>query len=256
MARRPSHAAALCVLLVAAGLTGCQRQDTAELTVAAAASLEGVFTELAGPFENEHELRLRFSFAGSQELAAQIVQGAPYDVFASADTAQMTAVGARALDPVLFATNELALVVPAGNPAGVTGLGDLTAGDLTVVLCAEQVPCGAATARLMAATGEEIPADSLERDVTSVLTKVRMGEADAGIVYRTDALSARDDIETVPLPEGREAGIVNEYPVSALAEADDPALAGAFVSYMLSDVAQDALRKAGFGTPGPEDASS
>ncbi|RLK52928.1 molybdate ABC transporter substrate-binding protein [Microbacterium telephonicum] len=221
-----------------------------ELTVYAAASLKSAFDELATQFEAQHpQLDVRpVTYDGSSTLATQLIEGAPADVFASADEKNMQKVTDAGLapDPALFATNTLTLVVPAGNPAGITGLDDLADPDRTIVLCAPEVPCGAASATLLQNAGISASVDSLEQNVTAVLAKVAAGEADAGLVYVTDAATT-DDVETVPT-EGAGA-VVNRYPIAALAGAANPAAAAAFVAFVRSDDGRSVLSALGFGAP-------
>ena len=221
-----------------------------ELTVFAAASLKAAFDELAVSFEQQNPgvTVNPISYDGSSTLATQIIEGASVDVFASADEKNMQKVVDESLatDPALFATNVLTLVTPTGNPGGVTGLADLANPDLTVVLCAAEVPCGAASATLLENEGVTASVDSYEQNVTAVLTKVAGGEADAGLVYVTDAATT-DDVETVAT-EGADA-VVNRYPIVALDDAPDPEIAAAFVAYVLSDTGQEVLSGLGFGAP-------
>lgn len=224
---------------------------TGDLTVLAAASLTDTFTELGDAFAAAHPgVTVSFSFGGSSGLAEQIASGAPADVFAAASPATMATVvdaGAAEGEPTTFATNTLQVVVPAGNPAGVTGLADLADPDLTVALCSAQVPCGAASEKVFAAAGLAPAPDTLEQDVRAVLTKVELGEVDAGLVYRTDVLAAGDAVEGIDVPEVADA--VNAYPVAVLADAPNPAAAQAFVDLLLSDEGRQVLRDAGFGGP-------
>lgn len=224
---------------------------TGTLTVFAAASLTGVFTRLGDQLEQQHpQLEVRFNFAGSSALATQIAQGAPADVFASADPAQLATVAGAGLadgEPQLFAGNVLQIAVPAGNPAGVTGLADLADPDRTVALCAPEVPCGAAAQRLFDAAGLTAAPDTIEEDVKAALTKVQLGEVDASLVYATDVLAAGDDVEGIEVPEAAE--VVNEYPICALAAAPNPAGAAAFVDLVLSAEGQQVLADAGFRSP-------
>jgi molybdate transport system substrate-binding protein len=240
------------------GLAGCGAPATATptddgptgtVTVFAAASLTGVFTELGDRLEAEHDgLTVQFNFAGSSALATQIAQGAPADVFASADRAQMAAVTDLAgAEPEVFAGNVLQIAVPAGNPGGVTGLADLADPGRTVALCAPQVPCGAAAERLFDAAGLTAAPDTLEEDVTAALTKVQLGEVDAALVYATDVQAARGDVEGIEVPQA--ADVVNEYPICALAAAPNPAGAAAFVDLVLSGQGQELLAAAGFRAP-------
>ncbi|MGY1834813.1 molybdate ABC transporter substrate-binding protein [Blastococcus sp. SYSU DS0510] len=225
------------------------------LTVFAAASLTDVFTELGGRLEGEHPgLEVRFSFAGSSGLATQLEQGAPVDVFASADEAQMDRVADLVGAPQPFAANELLLAVPADDPAGIDGrsgagtpgLADLLEVDDVLAVCAPEVPCGAAAAEVLEAAGLAGAPDTLEDDVRGVLTKVQLGEVDAGLVYRSD-VSADGGVRALPF---RESGAArNRYPVAALQDAPNPDAAAAFVDLVLSDEGQAALADAGFQQP-------
>ena len=175
------------------------------LTVFAAASLTDVFAGLGDELTAANpDLDVRFNFAGSSALATQIVQGAPADVFASADEPQMQVVTDEALadgEPEIFTSNVLQIAVPTGNPAGVTGLGDFTRGDLALALCAPEVPCGSAAADVFAAAGISPRPDTYEEDVRAALTKVELGEVDAALVYASDVVSAGDDVDGVAIPE-------------------------------------------------------
>lgn len=225
-----------------------QRQT---LTVFAAASLKGAFTDLAGKFEAENPgTRVTLSFAGSADLVTQISQGAPADVFASADARNMAKLTDEGLvdgEPRDFATNTLAIVVPAGNPAVITGFGDLARQDVKVVVCASQVPCGAATKTIEQETGTVLNPVSEESSVTDVLGKVTSGEADAGLVYITDALSAGTRVEQVPFPEAAKA--INTYPTATVKGSGNKPAADAFVEFVLGAEGQAVLAAAGFGAP-------
>ncbi|RZI95312.1 MAG: molybdate ABC transporter substrate-binding protein [Microbacterium sp.] len=220
-----------------------------ELTVYAAASLHAAFDELARRFAARHpEVRVRPpTYDGSSSLATQIIEGAPADVFAAADESTMRRVADAGLagPATLFGANTLTLVVPPGNPAGVDGLDDLAAPGLTVVVCARDVPCGAASAALLRQAGVAPEVDSFEQNVAAVLTKVAGGEADAGLVYVTDARTAPVDRIRV---EGAES-IVNRYPIVALTHAQDPLVADAFVRFVRSPAGREVLRELGFGEP-------
>jgi molybdate transport system substrate-binding protein len=221
------------------------------LTVFAAASLKAVFTELAGKFEAENPgTEVTLSFAGSADLATQITQGAPADVFASADTRNMARLQAEGLvdgEPQDFATNTLSIVVPAGNPAGITNFGDLARPGIKVVACASQVPCGAATHSIERETGTALNPVSEESSVTDVLGKVTSGEADAGLVYVTDARSAGAKVAQVPFPEA--AAAVNTYPIAGVKGAANKPAAEAFLEYVLGPDGEATLAAAGFGKP-------
>ncbi|MCW2583040.1 MAG: Molybdate-binding protein, partial [Klenkia sp.] len=190
-----------------AGLTGT-------LTVFAAASLTDVFTDLGDQLmEANPDLTVEFNFAGSSALATQIGQGAPADVFASANQTQMTVVTDAGLaegDPTVFTENVLEIAVPEGNPADVTGIDDFANADLTLAICAPDVPCGAAAEQVFEAAGVTAQPDTLEEDVRAALTKVELGEVDAALVYRTDVRAAGDAVEGFEFPEAADA--VNGYP--------------------------------------------
>jgi molybdate transport system substrate-binding protein len=222
------------------------------VTVFAAASLTGTFTDLAERFEAEHPgVTVRLTFAGSSDLATQLIEGAPADVFASADERTMTRLVDEGLvDPAAaidVATNTLRIVTPPGNPAGVESVADLARPDVTTVVCAPQVPCGAATAALEKAAGVDIAPVSEESSVTDVLGKVTSGEADAGIVYVTDALAAGDAVTAIDVPETDE--VVTVYPIAPLSSAVDSEVATAFVDFVGGEVGRAVLEAAGFGRP-------
>lgn len=224
---------------------------TGEIAVSAAASLTDAFEQLATAFEADHaDAEVVLNIGGSATLAAQVREGVPADVLAVAnDTvlAPLVDEGLAASPPVLFATNGLRIVVPAGNPAGVRELVDLAAPGLFVGLCAPGQPCGdyAAAALGEAGLDPDAVADSAEPDVRALLGKVVAGELDAGIVYASDVLTAGDGVEGVPIP-GRA-----EYPVVVLADAPNPGGAAAFVESLLSPAGQRILRAHGLDTPGP-----
>ncbi len=228
----------------AAGLQGT-------LTVFAAASLKTTFTALGDAFEAENPgVTVSFSFAGSSDLVTQIANGAPADVFAAADTANMDKLVADDLvgDPVAFARNTLVIVTPPDNPGGVTSFADLADAGQSVVVCADGVPCGSATAKIEAASGIALSPVSEEQSVTDVLNKVETGEADAGLVYLTDARSAGDQVATVSFPEAADA--VNTYPAAVLRDAQNTAAAAAFVRLVTGPTGQAVLTDAGFA-PAP-----
>jgi molybdate transport system substrate-binding protein len=246
------------VLLV----TGCGGTDAAAprsrsgddlagaLAISAAASLRTAFDEIAADFEAQHPgVDVQpITYDGSSTLATQIVGGARVDVFASADEKNMQKVVEEGLadGPDLFASNTLVIAVPTGNPAGVTTLEDLTKPDTTVVLCAAEVPCGAAAQTLLANAGLRVTPASSEQNVTAVMTKVAAGEADAGLVYATDVIG--NDAVAAIVPAGA-ADVVNSYPIAALADAPNPEAAAAFVAFVLSDRGQAILAARGFGAP-------
>lgn len=222
------------------------------ITVFAAASLTTTFTELADEFEKAHPgTTVELNFAGSSDLVTQISEGAPADVVASADEknmAKLTDGGQVENDaPEDFATNVLTIAVPPSNPAGVTDFADLAKPDVTTVVCAPQVPCGAATVAVEEATGVTISPVSEESSVTDVLGKVTSGEADAGLVYVTDVAAAGDAVEGIEFPESSEA--VTTYPIAPLVDAANPEVAQAFIDFVTGEVGRGVLRSAGFGAP-------
>ncbi|MBE7325739.1 molybdate ABC transporter substrate-binding protein [Nocardioides sp. Y6] len=241
-------------VVLVVGLTGCtsaEESRTTTLTVHAAASLSGTFTELGELFEAEHDdVDVVFSFAGSSDLAAQLEQGAPADVFASADTTTMDrVVDAGLVDhgPVAFAANTLRIAVPPGNPAGVTGLADLTRDGVQSVVCAPQVPCGLAARELLRSADLDLRPVSEEQSVSDVLAKVAVGEADAGLVYVTDVLAGEDRVDGVTVPQA--ADVVTTYPVATLTESDQPDLAKAFLDLVVGPRGRQVLDDAGFARP-------
>lgn len=216
-----------------------------DLSVYAAASLSGAFDAIGEAFTAENpDVNISAVYDGSSTLVTQILEGAPADVFASADEANMDKAVDVAIDPTLFASNTLVIAVPAGNPAGVETLADLA--DVTTVLCAPEVPCGAASTKLLAAADVTVDAASLEQNVTAVLTKVAASEADAGLVYATDVIG-RDDVEVI-VPENA-GDVVNHYLIAALTDAPNSEAADAFVAFVLSDAGQKILADFGFGAP-------
>ncbi len=243
------------VLLSAALLAGCANGGAGSgqrtLEVLAAASLTETFTELAARFEEDHPgVTVRLVFDSSATLAEQVDQGAPADVLATADERTMQDVvdaGNAADEPVLFASNRLVLVTPADNPAGIRSVDDLEDPAVSYVVCVPSAPCGTVARTVLDAAGVTAPAASEEVDVKAVLAKVTLDEADAGLVYASDAVAAGDRVTTVRIPVAEDA--VTRYPVAALAEADDPDLADDWVDLVLSAQGQQVLRDAGFGAP-------
>jgi molybdate transport system substrate-binding protein len=251
-------------LVVATNLAGCSSKSPSasqssslsqpaatSIVVFAAASLKPTFTQLARQFNTDNSgAEVVFDFAGSSELAAQLTQGASADVFASADSAQMETVakaGLTASDPVNFASNMLAIVTAPDDPKQIKSFADLAKPGLKVVVCQQPVPCGAATRRIEDNTNVRLNPVSEEPAVSDVLTKVTSGEADAGLVYVTDALNAGSKVATIKFPES--AGAINEYPIAVLRHAADAALAQKFVDLVTRETGQKILDQAGFGKP-------
>lgn len=223
-----------------------------DLTIYAAASLTASFDDLASEFEkaNPSVTVKPIDYDGSSTLATQLIQGAPADVFASADQANMNKVATPGLldgTGTAFASNTLRIAVQPGNPKHITGLSDLAKPGLAVVLCAPQVPCGAASHTLLDADGITVKPASEEQNVTAVVTKVKSGDADAGLVYVTDVKASAGAVDGVTIPDADKA--VNTYPIAALKHAPNPAAAKAFVAFVLSDAGQKVLAKYGFGSP-------
>lgn len=220
------------------------------LTIYAAASLKAAFDASIDAFVKAHPGVTVDSadYDGSSTLATQLIGGAHADVFASADEANMKKVTDEGLasDPVPFATNTLVIAVPKGNPAKIHDLADLGRSGVTVVLCAPEVPCGTAAKTLLADEGVSVTPASLEQNVTAVLTKVRSGDADAGLVYTTDA-KGDDQVEAI-VPAGADR-VVNTYPIVALKDAPNPKAARAFVDFVTGAQGQAILASFGFGAP-------
>lgn len=239
---------ALALLLLP--LTACGGGDDEQtLTVLAAASLTGTFTELARDFEGEHPgVEVQLVLGSSTTLAEQAVDGAPGDVLATADEQSMQVAedgDALAAPPVPFATNTLTLVTPPGNPAAIQALADLDTPGVDYVVCAATAPCGALAADLLERAGITARPASEEVDVKAVLARVVQGEADAGLVYRTDAVAAADDVDEVPLTDPP----ATDYVIAPLRAADGARadLAADFVTLVRSDRANAVLGDAGFG---------
>ena len=219
------------------------------LTVFAAASLTEVFDEIATEFKKtEPNTDVTFSFAGSSDLVSQITEGAPADVIATADEKTMDGLagdGLLAGDPQIFASNTLTLAVAPGNPKNIRTSKDFAGNDL--VVCAPQVPCGAATEKWAKQNDVTLDPASEENSVTDVLGKVSAGQADAGIVYVTDVARADGSVEQVDL-DGADK-VVNQYPAATVKASENQEQADAFVTFLQSDAAVKLLKEAGFSTP-------
>ena len=220
------------------------------ITVLAAASLIQAFNQIGKDFEAKNPgSKVTFSFGSSATLATQIVQGAPADVFAAASPATMKIVteAGAANAPKDFASNTLEIAVPKGNPHKITGLQDFGNASKRIALCAPQVPCGAAADKVFADAKIVPKPDTLEADVKATLQKVASDEVDAALVYKTDVIAAGDKVDGIQFPEAQQA--INTYPIATLKESKNPALAQAFVDYVLSAEGQAVLAKAGFAQP-------
>lgn len=240
--------AAAVVVLVPLSACGSPGASDSHVVVFAASSLKRAFTEIGQQFmaENPDE-EVEFTFAGSADLLSQLTNGAPGDVFAPADTATMdkaVRAGLTEGEPRPFASNRLTIVVAPGNPKNVTSLRSLERPGVTVVVCAPQVPCGAATRKVESAAGVRIVAASEESQVSDVLTKVTSGQADAGLVYVTDAIAAGSAVTAVDFPES--AGAVNTYSIALLKGTAKSAPARVFRDYVIGAAGQRVLASVGF----------
>ena len=222
---------------------------TGTLTVFAAASLQGTFTQIGDDLMAANPgLTVRFSFGSSGMLTQQLLAGAPADVYASADTRTMAEASSVAGPPQVFTHNSLVVVVPKGNPAGVTGLADFTRPALKIALCDPSAPCGAAARQVFAKAGLTPAPDTLGQDVKATLALVTSDEVDAALVYRTDAIAAGPAVQTIAIPQAD--AVVNDYPIALVKGTANPAAAQAFVDQVLSPAGQQVLAAAGFDPAG------
>lgn len=251
--RSRRFAAILAAIILAAALLGAaacgggssssNAGASSSIDVFAAASLTDAFTQLGADFTSAHPgVKVALDFAGSNDLVNQIRQGAPADVFASADTTNMDKAGDLVNMPRVFAGNTLAIAVAPGNPEHIRGLADLSRSDLKVVLAAPEVPAGKYASEVLDKAGVSVTPASLEVAVKGVVTKIALGEADAGIVYVTDVTAAKGKIDSVPIPANQ--NVIASYPIATLVSSDSKAEAQAFVDLVLSDQGQRVL--AGF----------
>lgn len=254
--RRIALCAGLVSALVVCNLVACRpnsqpSQGARSIVVFAAASLRRAFTQIGEQFKKDNPgVGVDFDFAGSSELATELTHGATADVFASADAAPMDMVakaGLLAADPTNFAANTLVIVTAPGNPRQIESFSDLAKPGFSLVTCQQPVPCGSATRHIEDTTGIRLNPVSEELSVTDVLSKVTTGQADAGLVYVTDAISAGDKVTTVKFPEA--AGAVNVYPIAVLNKAPAPALAQKFVAMVTAETGQQILVRSGFMKP-------
>ncbi len=241
--------AVLTALLALLPLSACGGGDKTTLTVLAASSLTGTFTQLGQEFESQHPgVTVKFAFDSSATLAQQAVGGAPADVLATADTTTMaSAKAAERGTPTNFATNVMVLVTPAANPAHVSTFSDLDKSSVKYVVCVTTAPCGTVAQALLQQnhiTGKPV---SMEVDVKSVLAKVTEGEADAGIVYTTDATAAGSQVQHLAIPGS--AKQTTTYPIVTLDQSKNAGLAQQFVDLVTGAKGQQILAKAGFGPP-------
>lgn len=248
---RTTVGGALAALALATGCGGAAGAgDDTTIRVFAAASLTEALTEVADRFEAAHDgVRVELSFGPSSGLAEQIAAGAPADVFASASTSTMDIVVAAgdAEHPQPFARNRMQVAVPPDNPAGITRLEDLSRPGTKVATCQRQVPCGEAAADVFTRSGVDVDPVTEESDVKAVLTKVTLGEVDAGLVYATDVRAAGDAVRGIALPEDQNASTT--CPIAALAGSEHPEEAAELVDYVRSRPALEVLEDAGFERP-------
>ncbi|MFD7380372.1 molybdate ABC transporter substrate-binding protein [Streptomyces anulatus] len=220
----------------------------ADLTVLAASSLTDVFKEAGAAYEKENPgTKVTFSFAGSQELAAQVKQGAPADALVTADTRTMGGLSGDTGKPTVIAKNRLVIATGEGNPEKVGSLKDLADPKLKVVLAAPEVPVGRYSAQILDAQKIAVKPVSQEPNVRAVLSKVSLGEADAGLVYRTDAATATDKVDAIDIPDAENA--IASYPAATLKTSKNGEAADAFVAWLSSPTAQKILQGAGFQQP-------
>ena len=234
---------------VSAGASGGAGKATGKVTVLAAASLQKAFEEIEKTVEKDNPgLDVTFDFQGSQDLVASLAGGDSADVLATANNSTMKTAADQKLvgNQTEFATNVLTLIVPKGNPKKITGL-DSSLDGANLVICAPEVPCGEATKKLAEAQGITLNPVSEEQKVTDVRGKVESGEADAGIVYTTDAAAAKDKADKIDIPDG---GVVNHYPIAQTAKPENPAGAQVFIDAVTGKTGQEILAKHGFGKPG------
>ena len=232
----------------ASGSSG-EGKATGKVTVLAAASLQGAFEEIEKTVEKDNPgLDVTFDFQGSQDLVASLAGGDSADVLATANNSTMKTAADQKLvgNQTEFATNVLTLIVPKGNPKKITGL-DSSLDGANLVICAPEVPCGEATKKLAEAQGITLNPVSEEQKVTDVRGKVESGEADAGIVYTTDAAAAKDKADKIDIPDG---GVVNHYPIAQTASPENAAGAKVFIDAVTGKTGQEVLAKYGFGKPG------
>ena len=224
--------------------------QTGTITVFAAASLMGTFTQLGKQFEAAHPGdTVKFSFGGSSTLATQITGGAPADVFASAAPANMDTVvsAGDASSPKDFAKNTAEIAVPPSNPAKVTSVSDLAKSSVKVALCQPKVPCGVVASQVFKNAGVTVKPVTLQPDVKSVLTQVELGNVDAGMVYVTDVKAAGTKVKGVTIPASQNASTL--YPIATITSSTHQAEAEAFVAYVLSPAGEQVLTAAGFQQP-------
>ena len=242
---------AIVVLGAAPPAQATGKKPSGGITVFAAASLTDSFNAIAKQFEKRYpDVSVKFDFDSSSNLAAQIQQGAPADVFASADEANLQKVVDSddvTATPVVFAKNRLEIAVDKGNPEKIRGLADLDRSGLVVVLCADAVPCGKYATEAFTNAGVSVRPASKEENAKATLSKVSLGEADASVVYVTDVKATKGDVTGVKIPDRQ--NVVATYPIAAVKDTQNSAAAEAWVQFVQSKAAQSTLRKLGFLPP-------
>ena len=237
------------LVVVALALASCGGGDgDARLTVLAASSLTEAMTEIGAAFEAAEDVEVTFSFGGSSSLVAQANQGAPADVIVTADRTNLEKVD-DAGEPTDVARNRLAIIVEAGNPKRITGLADLARDDVVLVLCAPEVPCGRFGARAREETGVVVRPASLEENVKGVVSKVTLGEADAGIVYVTDVEAAGDGAAGVDIDGSDDPELEAVYAMAVLGQSEHAALAADFIAFVAGAEGRRVLVEHGFLAP-------
>jgi molybdate transport system substrate-binding protein len=245
--KKNRYAAALAALLLVPGLAGCGSGDKT-LTVFAAASLQEPFTALAKQFEKDHKgVKVELSFGASNDLTAQIQQGAPADVIATASTATMDQIDGDITDRADFASNTMEIAIPAGNPGHIHSLADLARKGVKLAVCQAEVPCGTVAAKVFANAKMTVHPVTEEVDVKSVLTKVSLGEVDAGIVYVSDVKTAGPKVTGITIPAAVNA--ITTYPIATVTKAKQKSLAADFVELVEGDAGRTALAASGFAPP-------
>lgn len=239
--RRPAAIVAVAALIAVGLLTGCGKGDNPErITVLAAASLTETFSTLAKEYERAHpNVQVRLVFGASSTLARQVQSGSPGDLIATASTTTLTGVKGVG-KPRIFARNRLVIAVPRANPGKVRSLSDLSRAGLRIAVCAPQVPCGAVARQAFATAKVDAKPDTYEQDVKAVLAKVKLGEIDAGLVYRTDVLAAGSAVTGIPI----EPPATTSYPILALKQSGT-----GFAAFVLSARGRAVLAAAGFDPP-------
>ncbi len=248
----------LCSLALALGgfLAACGGDDTPSaasdgettLTVLAASSLTDAFPEIGDAFTNQNDgVEVQFSFAGSQELVAQADSGAPADVLALAGSSSLEVLEQSTSEAQTFAKNRLTIIVPTGNPAGVNSIDDLANPEVKVALAGPEVPAGAYALEAFKSAGISVTPVSEETEVKAVVTRVAVGGADAGVVYVTDAAASDAEIDEVPIAAN--VNVIASYPAVSLTDSENVDEADRFVEYLLSEEAQQILRRYGFDSP-------